>query len=181
MIPLGYLYKRVFDRPEWLDAVNVADIYSLSACISKPFADYMTYWQHNGHWLFDSPQKIVDLANTASISLDGLKLFYYEAYELQFDENEKAWEAFEPDPSFATEVVLPTSKRLEGFDIASFTMGNMAECSPLSCNGLASTLPVNDHCLLGTLDEAVAAVEQGKLHECEPGPYRLIAVYTVDD
>jgi hypothetical protein len=181
MIPLGYLYKRVADRPEWLAAVDAADIYSLSACISKPFADYMSYWKHNGHWLFDSPQKIVELAVTASISLDGLKLFYYEAYELQFDEDEKAWEAFEPEPSFATDVVVPVSKRLEGFDIASFTMGNMAECSPLSCNALAATLPVNAHCLLETLDQAMAAVEQGKLKDCEPGPYRLIAVYSIDD
>jgi hypothetical protein len=65
------------------------------------------------------------LANAASISLEGLRLFYYEAYELQFDEDEKAWEAFEPE-AFATEVVVPISKKLEGFDIASFTLGNMA-------------------------------------------------------
>ena len=65
------------------------------------------------------------MANAASISLEELKLFYYEAYELQFDEDEKAWEAFEPWSP--TEVVVPISKKLEGFDIASATMGNIAD------------------------------------------------------
>ena len=95
MIPLGYLYKHVADRPEWLTAAHVADVYSLSGCVSKPFADYIDYWKNNGYWLFDSPHEITELASAASISLEGLKLFYYEAYELQFDEDEKAWEAFE--------------------------------------------------------------------------------------
>jgi len=43
MIPLGYLYKYVADRPEWLTAAHVADVYSLSGCVSKPFADYINY------------------------------------------------------------------------------------------------------------------------------------------
>jgi hypothetical protein len=178
MIPMGYLYKHVADRPEWLTAAHVADVYSLSGCVSKPFADYINYWKHNGYWLFNSPQEIAELANAASISLEGLKLFYYEAYELQFDEDEKAWEAFEPEP-FATEVVAPISKKLEGFDIASFTMGNIAEHSPLSCNSLASSLTTNAHCLLGSFEEAKAIVEGGGLEGCEPGPYRVVAVYSV--
>ncbi|WP_250623315.1 hypothetical protein [Pinirhizobacter soli] len=178
MIPLGYLYKHVADRPEWLTAPHVADVYSLSGCVSKPFADYIDYWKHNGYWLFNSPHEITELANAASISLEGLKLFYYEAYELQFDEDGKAWEAFEPEP-FATDVVAPISKKLEGFDIASFTMGNMAECSPLSCNSLGSRMPVNAHCLLGSFEEAKAVVEGGGLEECEPGRYRVVAVYSV--
>lgn len=45
MIPLGYLYKHVADRPEWLTAAHVADVYSLSGCVSKPFADYVGYWR----------------------------------------------------------------------------------------------------------------------------------------
>jgi len=117
------------------------------------------------------------LANAASISLEGLKLFYYEAYELQFDEDEKTWEAFEPWSP--TEVVAPISKKLEGFDIVSFTMGNIAECSPLSCNSLGSRLPVNAHCLLGSFEEAKAVVEGGGLEGCEPGPYRVVTVYFV--
>lgn len=93
----------------------------------KPFADYIDYWKHTGYWLFNSPREITELANAASISLEGLKLFYYEAYELQFDEDEKAWEAFESWSP--TEVVAPISKKLEGFDIVSFTMGNIGCCS----------------------------------------------------
>jgi len=40
MIPLGYLYKHVADRLEWLTAAHVADVYSLSGCVSKPFAGH---------------------------------------------------------------------------------------------------------------------------------------------
>ncbi|WP_250623318.1 hypothetical protein [Pinirhizobacter soli] len=82
MIPPGYLYKHVADRPEWLTAAHVADVYSFSGCVSKPFADYVDYvdyWKYNGYWLFNSPHEITELANAASISLEGLKLFYYEA------------------------------------------------------------------------------------------------------
>ncbi len=40
--------KRVSKRPDWLKAPQVIDIYSVSGCISKNFADYINYWRHNG-------------------------------------------------------------------------------------------------------------------------------------
>ena len=83
MRPIGYLFKRVVARPEWLKAQNVEDIYSLSGHISEDFADYINYWKHNGFWLFDSPSIMQSMALEHGISLDGLKLFYYEAHELQ--------------------------------------------------------------------------------------------------
>lgn len=56
MLPAGYMSKRVVRKPGWLKANGVDDIYSVSGCVSKDFADYITSWKHNGYWFFDSPE-----------------------------------------------------------------------------------------------------------------------------
>jgi hypothetical protein len=72
----------VAPKPEFLKALQVVDIFSVSACISEDFADYrIQYWKHNGYWLFDSPEIIRKLATERAIPLDGTSLFFYEAYE----------------------------------------------------------------------------------------------------
>ena len=96
MRSIGYMYKRVAPRPEWLNASEVDDIYSLSGCISRDFADYINYWKHNGFWLFDSPSIIETLAVEHAISLKDSILFYYEAHEQEYDG--KAWSPYEPMP-----------------------------------------------------------------------------------
>ena len=180
MRPIGYLYKRVASRPEWLTAPQVTDVYSLSSCVSTDFADYIKYWKHNGFWLFDSPSAIASLAAEKSIVLDGLKLFYYEAYEQEFDEDTREWMMFEPEPSFGLDVVVPQCKCLEGYDVTSFTNHTSPECSPLSCNSCAKSLHTNQHCLFNTFEDAKRAIENNEFQGCEPGPYRIIAVYSVD-
>jgi len=181
MRPLGYLYKRVATRPEWLKAPQVNDIYSLSGCVSADFADYVSYWKHNGFWLFDSPSVIANLAAEYKIALDGLKLFYYEAYEQEFDEDIGTWVRFEPDPSFGINVLTPPRKCLEGFDVTSFTNQTSPECSPLSCNSCAASVETNEHCLFRTFVDAKRAIESNYFQGCEHGPYRIIAVYSVID
>lgn len=180
MVPIGYMYKRVALRPDWLEAGAVRDIYSLSGCISEYFADYINFWRHNGYWLFDSPEIMEKLAKEHSFSLDGLSLFYYEAYEHEYEETQKAWIPFAPEESFTTNVRLPKSKTLEGFDVTCFSVRTSPECSPLSCSLLASELPVNEHCLFETFDVAREAIERGAFEDSEPGPYRIIAVYSMD-
>ena len=181
MRPIGYLYKRVAERPEWLKARDVDDIYSLSNCMSEAFADYVEYWQHNGYWLFDSPSVIQALCAAQGIGLEGLKLFYYEAYEEEYLDRTNEWVAFGPEVSFATNVVEPANRVLEGFDVASFSAGTAPGCSPLSCNAGAETLATNAHCLFRTFEEALRAIEQQPRAAWEPGPYRIIAVYSVID
>ncbi len=109
-----------------------------------------------------------------------MTLFYYEAFEEQFDNDTKEWSRFEPEPSFPTCIERPGSARLEGFDVATFSAGNGPECSPLCCNSLAGGLAVNRHCLFETFDQAKAALEAGKFDNSEPGPFRIIAVFTLD-
>src|SRR4029077_6714081 len=86
VLPAGYMAKRVSDSPEWITAEQLFDIYSVSACLSKNFADHISYGKHNGYWLFDTPEAIQELARQNAIDLDGTSLFYYEVYEHEFDE-----------------------------------------------------------------------------------------------
>lgn len=177
MIPAGYMAKRVRERPAWLKAPHVIDVHSLSSCVSEAFADYIDYWRHNGHWLFDSPAIIRGIASEESTSLESFSLFYYEVYENEFDgEN---WSAYIPEPSFVTNVLLPPSKHLEGFDVVSFSAKSSPECSPLSCNGLADKLSTNSHCLFDSFEDAERSLMQGRFQLCEPGPYRIFSVYSV--
>ncbi len=178
MIPIGYLYKKVAASPDWLAAKGIVDIYSLSSCISEDFADYINYWKHNGYWLFNSPKDIEDIAKQESIDLSGMTLFYYEVYEYEFDEDSGEWSVFTPEPSFATDVQIPEDNRLEGFDVVTFTAHTSPECSPLSCNALARKISVNHHCLFNLFADAKDALEGGRFNNSEPGPYRIVAVYT---
>jgi hypothetical protein len=178
MIPVGYMAKRVSKRPDWLQVSNVIDIYSVSGCISEDFADYVDYWKHNGYWLFDSPEVIRSLAREHAVGLEGTSLFYYEAYEKEFDGQN--WRAYLPEPSFPTNVTPPSKRQPEGFDVVTFYARNHPECSPLSCNSLAETLHTNAHCLFASLDEAKANINNGAFSRGEPGPYRIFSVYSLD-
>ncbi len=179
MIPVGYMAKRVTARPAWLDAERVKHVYSVSGCVSKNFADYISYWKHNGYWFFDSPQVILDVARDHSVDLECTTLFFYEAHELEFVERERRWMPFAPRTPFATRVVPPSERALEGYDVVTFSTGNSAECSPLSCCMLARDVETNEHCLLPSADLAMQLLEEGKFLNTEPGPYRVLAVYSV--
>jgi hypothetical protein len=179
MIPAGYLYKNIASRPDWLQNDRVIDIYSVSACISSYFADYTHYWKHNGYWLFNSPEFMEEIAKDGNINLYEMTLFYYEVYEQEYDESSHEWVAFSPEATFDTNVMLPEQKQLHGFDIVTFMCGTSPECSPLSCNHLATKLPVNNHCLFNSFEEATQFLESGAFNKTEPGPFRILAVYTV--
>ncbi|HYM76257.1 MAG TPA: hypothetical protein VE377_09800 [Candidatus Dormibacteraeota bacterium] len=188
MIPVGYMAKRVYKKAEQLKVraitasfekmPQVVDVYSVSNCLSKDFADYIRYWKHNGYWLFDSPEIIKNLAKENSIRLEETSLFYYETHEMEFDG--ERWVPWSSDPSFPTNIVLPVGKEFQGFDVVCFSLKTSPECSPLSCNGIAEEVQTNSHCLLDTFAEAETSLNDGKFENAEPGPYRIFAVYSVD-
>ena len=181
MIPLGYMMKRVEKRPDWLKQPDVEDVFSVaSCCTSKDFCDWINEWKHNGWWFFDSPQIIRDIASSRGINLDGMTLFYYEAFEKQYNDETQQWEDFVPDPIFPLCVEPPPRKILHGYDVVSYWVKTAAECSPLSCNGLAEEIPTNSHCLLDDFDTAKTLLETGAFDNSEPGPYRIIAVHTLN-
>lgn len=176
MIPAGYMAKHVSQKPEHLKTTEVKDIYSVSACISEDFTDYISYWKHNGYWLFDAPEGILAVARENSIDVADTSLFYYEVYELEFDG--KNWNAYAPN--FAVNVTQPARKKLEGFDVVTFFAKSSPECSPLSCNSLAERVPTNSHCLLANFEEAESLLNSGAFNNSEPGPYRIFSVNSVE-
>ncbi len=179
MIPLGYMAKRIIERPDWLDVPSVRDVYAVSNCISPDFADYINFWSHNGFWFFDKPSRITRLCTQHGISLDDLTFVYYEAYSQQFNTDDHTWHNFGPDPDLMTDVLSPMNPQLLGFDIVCYSMQNSPECSPLSCNHVTMDVRVNSHCLIDTLDYAVECLETGIFDNAEPGPMRIIAVHTL--
>ena len=120
MIDAGYMAKGIAGKPDWITAPGVVDIGSVSYCISEAFCDYIQHWKHNGYWLFDSPAAIREIASSQSIDLSAHRLFFYQVYQLQFDEERRSWQPFEPDPAFTTHVEAPARKQLLGFDVVSF-------------------------------------------------------------
>ena len=57
-------------------------------------------------------------------------------------------------------------------DVETFGFG----CSPLSCNHMAESIPVNGFCLLGDLETALATARTFGIQGPEPGPYVIIEV-----
>lgn len=155
----------------------VKEIYSVSGCISEDFADYVEFCRYNGYWFFDAPRIIEELAEEHHIDLFAMTLFYYDVYEEEFDEHSRRWTPLVPDEAFSTNVVVPREKKIKGFDVVTFSVKTMPECSPLSCNGLAKEVSVNKHCLFNTFEEAKHALEKGLFDNSEPGPFRIFAVY----
>ena len=180
MIELGYMAKRVALCPEWLDVSNVRDIYAVCNCISEDFCDYVEYWKHNGYWFFDSATTILEIAAVERIDLVDASLLYYRGFEQQYDANRRAWTDYPANPDVVTNIVLPTNESILGFDIVSYSMQNSPEHSPLSCNHLAADVTVNEHCLIESLDYAIDCLENGVFDNSEPGPYRIIAVSSIE-
>jgi hypothetical protein len=179
MIGVGYLAKRVAQCPDWLKAPEVKDIYSVSSCTSENFMEYIKFWRHNGYWFFDSPEIIQELSRENRVDLEGLTFFYYEVYEKEFHEERKEWLSFVPE-SFLTNIIQPTKREFHGYDVVTFSVGTNPECSPLSCNHLASEIRTNSHCLLESCEETKKSLESGQFDHSEPGPFRIFAVYTID-
>jgi len=179
MIPAGYMAKRVYQRPEWLKAPHILGIYSVSACQSENFTDYISHWKHNAFWLFDSPKTIKEVAEKDSVDLTETTLFYYEVFEMELDEGQ--WRPYEPESQLPLpNVEKPANQKIEGFDVVTFWARSHPECSPLSCNSLAEEIKTTAHCLFASFDEAKESLEKGDFKDAEPGPYRIFSVSSVN-
>jgi hypothetical protein len=138
-------------------------------------------WRHNCWWLFDDPTTILEIGKEHGLDLSSLSLFYYEMFENEYDADIGDWKPIEPGNDFFTAVKTPGTKRFSGFDVVTYSLGNAPECSPLSCNMLTQELTVNQFCLFDEFDRAYSAVDRRVFNDSEPGPYRIIAVYAIDD
>ncbi len=123
---MGFMAKRVSPPPGWIGAPGLVDVCSVSNCVSDDFADYILMLKHNGHWFFNSPSDIQELARTHTIDLEGTRLFYYEAYPTQFDG--ASWKPFELKGAQETDVVPPSQCERIGFDVVTYSHGNSPQC-----------------------------------------------------
>ncbi len=161
----------------WMTSRQVEKVFSVSPCLSKDFSDWTDDWLHNGFWLFDDPALIQKIASAKGIDLSKATWFFYEAFEEQFTPD-LGWQPITADSSFSVAVARPEPLFLAGYDVVTYTYGNAAECSPLSCNALANEIEVNEFCLIPAFENAFEAVASGRFNHSEPGPYRIIAVHT---
>jgi hypothetical protein len=173
MILAGYFARRIELKPDHLDASGVRDICSVSECISSGAEGWISAWRHNGFGWFNS---IDDALSVVPQPLRAeFRLFAYRIHAELFRGAARAAvavpEDVHPEP-------LPDGFRSIGFDSASKSsaLGTSLECSPLSCNGLASELPVNEHCLFPTLEAALAGAARFAVEQPEPGEYYVVEV-----
>ena len=114
------MLKRVAQGPGYLKAAHIEGIYSVSGCISKEFYDYITLWRHNKHYFFDSPKIIQEICSSEKIDPNEMEWFFYEIYENEFDEIRGEWRRIRFDEHFSTNVVIPKTACVLGFDLVSF-------------------------------------------------------------
>jgi hypothetical protein len=188
MIPAGYLLKRVSPPPGWLGTPNIVAVCSLSDCVNDNVVDPQAAWRHNDFGLANDPETLWELAESAAQDLTGATLFYYEAYEFEIESDgwrfdPEAWRPVSPAPSASVSTDVsppapPLTARIIGYDVVTF--GDFLEHSPMSCNSVAKDLPVNEHCLLASLDAAKDAINMGAFGGgCEEGVYKIFSVAVV--
>jgi hypothetical protein len=173
MIPGGYFARRVKPKPEHLPAPGVREICSVSECISPGADNWIASWRHNSLGWFNSigeAEKVVPEPERGNY-----RLFAYRIHPELFRGRHRVPlelpDDVRPEP-------LPAGFATIGYDCASRSAAATLsfECSPLSCNGLASEMPVNVHCLFPTLALAIAGAERFAAEQPEPGDYYVVEV-----
>lgn len=178
MIPAGYMAKRIPTQvPDWLKAPAVRAIFSVSSCVNSDLTEDVPRWKLNGYGLFNSPEELRSIAKSEGLDIEGMRLFYYEVYELEFDGEE--WLSVAADLDYSTRVRAPIEKRLAGFDVVTCCDGPNSH-SPLSCNSVADEVGTNEHCLFATKEQAELSLTSQTFAEAEPGPYRIYAVHLTE-
>ncbi len=189
MLPAGYLLKRIGPPPGWLEITpnKIETVCSVADCVNDNVVDVQAAWQHNSFGLANAPGILLGLASEAGVRTEGSVLFYYTGYEFElpsdgwtFDTSQWRPRSLTPSSSISDAVEPPVegSTTLLCYDVVVFE--DYLSHSPLSCNSVAQELSVNEHCLLNSLEEAVAAIDAGAFGGgCEEGVYTIFSVYRV--
>ena len=156
----------------WNDSESVHEICSVSDCVAQGPSGWIEYWLHNDLGFFNTQSdayKIMPSGNNL------FQIFAYRLLLLEFSDGHSG-----PLKSLNLPVdPLPENFTSLGFDIVNRTVSDSFECSPLSCNGLAAEIPVNQYCLVDSLDVAIDLAMRFSLEKPEPGPYFVLEVFRV--
>ena len=173
MTDAGYFAKHVAPKPARLPEPAVHEICSVSHCISVAPDNWVEPWLHNGFGWFN---RIADALGVVPAEWrNEFRLFAYRIHPEIFRPEGRVRLVIpadvKPDP-------IPETFRSLGFDSANRSKADVIgfECSPLSCNGMAAELAVNEFCLFPSLDAAIAGAEQFAVEQPEPGDYYVVEV-----
>ena len=176
---LGFCAKRALTAPF---ARRNREIASVSECLSKRASEWVKQWDFNRATCWNTEAQAWSLVPD---ELRGaFRVFAYRALPLLFGKTGIATpvtldELFPKEqPDLLPEPARFPYRRI-GYDIVERNpaMGSLGfGCSPLSCNGMAESQPVNDFCLLDDLETALAAARRFGIEQPEPGPYLVVEV-----
>jgi hypothetical protein len=169
LVFLGYCAKRSFK-----------DIASVSDCLAKRCDKWVERWDFNRATLWNT--EVDAWACVPDESRPEFKVFAYRILPLLFDTSgiERAVTIDQLFPADMPELpsAMPPCRRL-GYDVVErdAATGMLGfGCSPLSCNGMAERIPVNEFCLIDDLESAMAAARRFGVEQPEPGPYVIVEV-----
>ena len=159
-------------RPEgWNGPAHVTSICSVSECVNSAPEGWIDRWLHNDFGFFDTPA----LALAVTDAPRDFELLSYRLLDITFSDPDETG----LDRNVFPQDVLVPGARVIGYDIVSRSISDFFECSPLSCNGLANEVPVNQYCLVPTLETAILLARRFAAEEPEPGPYYVLEVSVV--
>ena len=170
-ILIGYTAKQPMPRPERFRPESVREIASVSECIAHRPNGWIDEWQHNDWFVYDTPE----LARTIAVKLGAASwpIHAWRMLPMRFEETGEV-----PIEISADAAPIPPSFERLGWDVVSRSVSPMFECSPLSCNEMATRIAVNEMCLLSSLEEAVAVARRFAHDQLvEPGDYFVLEVW----
>lgn len=166
---IGYFPKATAIPLGWTGPENVIEICSVSDCVNSSPINWIEHWLHNELGFFNT---ISDAESVILGDAPQFKIFAFRLLPLTFIEgSSKNLKILD----FCGEQ-LPRNFVSLGFDVANRTLTPFFECSPLSCNLLANEIPVNQFCLIDSLQFAIDNAVSFSLSQPEPGPYFVLEV-----
>jgi hypothetical protein len=167
---VGFFPKRTQPAPTEFNSGNILEIASVAECISSGPEGWIQHWKHNPMGFFDTQKLASQVIENDPEEYD---LYAYRVFPVRCKGGETESISITNAPGD-----VPEAYRFLGYDIVTKSQADFFECSPLSCNYLASDYEVNQFCLIDDLEVAAQAlVDICQSGKAEPGPYYLFAVY----
>jgi hypothetical protein len=182
---LGYCAKQIWvPTEEWCSTwgAPIPEIASVSDCLSNRAPNWVDRWDFNRSTFWNDEN--LALAAVPAEGLPHFRLFCYRLLPTLFGASGEPKSVSIDDlfteglPGLPNEPDLSEYRTL-GYDIveAPLTLSVLGfGCSPLSCNGMAGEIAVNQYCLVEDLDNAFAIAKRFGARGVEPGPYAIIEV-----
>ncbi len=172
MIPVGYMAKRISKNPDWLGAPQVVDVYSVSGAFPKTSLTTSTSGNTTATGSSIRPKSFEISRGRTQLTLREhpssiTKRMRWSSMETlgvptrQKDRFQQVW-------------FLRLRKHLRA---STWSPSANAPRSPATL--WAKEIRTNAHCLFPSFHETEATLTNGAFVKCEPGPYRIFAVYSV--